>query len=194
MLKTLTSTIRDAGCHDLPSYRAQRQAEAETEGHRSTVSQHVAAIRGAGREPYEAAGNAKLPRVVDNRLEMFGCVACNFCITVCPNDAFFSGPTPDDFTADRGERQARQQYVLWAELCNECGNCMTFCPEEGDPAKVKPRLFTDPEVFAGRTGQGFLIRPDGTIEARAAIDDGAAAVSRLLTAEGGNPLGPGSAA
>ena len=192
MLKTLTSTIRDAGCNDLTSYRANRQAEAEADGHRSTVSQHVVAIRGAGRGPYEAAGNAKLPRVVDNRLEMFGCVACNFCITVCPNDAFFSVPTPDDFSADRGERQARQQYVLWAELCNECGNCMTFCPEEGDPAKVKPRLFTDPEVFAGRTGQGFLIGPDGTIEARAGLDDGAAAVSRLLTAEGGNPLGSGS--
>ena len=78
---------------------------------------------------------------------------------------------------------------MLAELCNECGNCMTFCPEEGDPAMIKPRLFTDPEVFAGRTGQGFLLGPGGVVDARADRADLTEAVATLLATEGANPLG-----
>ncbi|MEM9564301.1 MAG: 4Fe-4S dicluster domain-containing protein [Actinomycetota bacterium] len=182
MLKSLTAAVRDAGCTDLVSYRAHRQAEAEAAGHPSTVAAHVARIRGDDRASYHADGNAKLPREVDNRLETFGCVACNFCITVCPNDAFFSIPSLEG-------QSGRQQYLLWAELCNECGNCMTFCPEEGDPAKVKPRLFTDASVFDGRTGQGFLVTPDGDLRARTGHEGDGEVVARLLDSDGGNPLG-----
>ena len=62
---------------------------------------------------------------------------------------------------------------------------MTFCPEDGDPAMVKPRLFTDPAVFAERLGQGFLLGPDG-VEARD-VDAGAVDTVRDLLAES-NPL------
>ena len=66
-------------------------------------------------------------------------MACNLCVTVCPNDAFFRAPTPEglDIPGD-------DQYLVFAELCNECGNCQVFCPETGDPARVKPALFLDP--------------------------------------------------
>ncbi|MDH4280638.1 MAG: hypothetical protein OEW83_21445, partial [Acidimicrobiia bacterium] len=80
---------------------------------------------------------------------------------------------------------------VWSELCNECGNCMTFCPEDGDPAMVKPRLFTDEDVFDGRTGQGFLVRSDGTVVGRTDDDSPAeatAVVARLLQSTNGNPL------
>jgi putative selenate reductase len=83
---------------------------------------------------------------------MWGCVACNFCVTVCPNDAFFRLPTPEGMEVD-----GRQQYFVLAELCNECGNCMVFCPENGDPAQVKPKLYLDPDRFAASSGQGFLL-------------------------------------
>jgi len=183
MLKTLTNEIRASGTTNLTDWRNHRQAEAVEAGHRTTVDEHVALIRGEGNEPYTRAGNEKLPREVDSDLEMFGCVACNFCITVCPNDAFFSIPSLEG-------QEGRQQYLVWAELCNECGNCMTFCPENGDPAMVKPRLFTDAEVFAGRTGQGFLLQPDGSVAGR--DDDSAAAdtavVAELLRSPNGNPL------
>ncbi len=182
MLKSLTAAVRDAGCTDLASYRASRQAASEAAGHRSAVAAHVATIRGDGKASYHADGNAKLPREVDHRLEMFGCVACNFCITVCPNDAFFSIPSLEG-------QSDRQQYLLWAELCNECGNCMTFCPEEGDPAKVKPRLFTSPDVFDGRTGQGFLVGADGDLRARDGHEADGDVVAQLLGRDGGNPLG-----
>ena len=88
---------------------------------------------------------------------MWGCVACNFCVTVCPNDAFFRLPTPEGSGLD-----GRQQYLLFAELCNECGNCLVFCPEEGDPAVIKPKLYLDPDRFAAsRPGQAFLIEGRG---------------------------------
>ncbi len=183
MLKKLAATMIDEGHRDVPSFRAARQAGAVAAGHQSTAAAHVAAIRGDGIGPYHLDGNTKLPREVDNELQMFGCVACNFCVTVCPNDAFFSIKSPAEHI------EGRQQYLLFPELCNECGNCMTFCPEEGDPAMVKPRLFTTPEVFAGRTGQGVLVADDGTVTARAGLEEAGGVVAGLLGSENGNPLG-----
>jgi putative selenate reductase len=83
---------------------------------------------------------------------------------------------------------ARQQYLVFVELCNECGNCLTFCPERGDPAVVKPRLYTDPDLFAARDGQGFLIDGDRVVDARA-DPDAVDLVERLLALDAGNPLG-----
>ena len=183
MLKALTTTVRAAGCTDLTGWRADRQAAAVAAGHGTAVAAHVADIRGGGVGPYHLTGNEKLPRVVDNDLEMFGCVACNFCVTVCPNDAFTNIASLDGM-------EGRQQYLVFAELCNECGNCMTFCPEDGDPAVIKPRLFTDPDLYARRaaTGQGFLIT-DGEVTAARAGDEAVSLVQRLLDREAGNPLG-----
>ncbi len=70
---------------------------------------------------------------------------------------------------------------------------MTFCPETGDPAVIKPRLYTDAGLFAARTGQGFLI-DDGRIVANRGADDdrpdpvAADLVQQLLDTETGNPL------
>ena len=64
-------------------------------------------------------------------------------------------------------------------------------PEEGDPAMVKPRLYTDEAVFSARTGQGFLIRPDGSIVGRtedASSADATTVVAGLLHSPSGNPL------
>ncbi len=183
MLKALTTEIRDAGFHDLDSWRADRQAASEAAGFATSAARHVAQVRGDGIEPYHLRGNEKPPRAVDHDLEMFGCVACNFCVTVCPNDAFTSIKSLDGM-------DDRQQYLVFAELCNECGNCMTFCPENGDPAVIKPRLYTDAALFAGRApqGQGFLIADGAVVDARA-DDESRSLVQRLLDSEAGNPLG-----
>ena len=186
MLKALTATIRDDGHTDLAGWRAERQRRAVAAGFASTAAQHVAHITGDDVGRYHLDGNTKLPRQVDNDLAMFDCVACNFCVTVCPNDAFFQVPTPDD--GPLADVPGRQQYLVWAELCNECGNCMTFCPERGDPARIKPRLYTDPTVFEGRSGQGFLVDGDSVV-ARAGHEAAGAVIGRLLASDGGNPLG-----
>jgi putative selenate reductase len=183
MLRDLAGTIAADGCADLTSWRAHRQEAAVAEGYASSCARHVAHIRSDGIEAYHLDGNSKLPRSVDHDLDMFGCVACNFCITVCPNDAFFSIRTPDD-----SGLEARQQYLVYAELCNECGNCLGFCPERGDPAMIKPRLFTDPELFAAREGQGFLVI-DGAVVDYRGDEDSARIVGDLLASPTGDPLG-----
>ncbi len=184
MLKALTRELADTGHTNLPDWRRARQQAARDAGLATTAEQHVAHILGDGIGDYHLSGNEKLPRAVDHELEMFGCVACNFCITVCPNDAFFNIKSIDGM-------DGRQQYLLFSELCNECGNCMTFCPEDGDPAKIKPRLFTDADLFAGREGQGFLLE-NGKIVASRSDGDQADLVQRLLDTDAGNPLYPTS--
>ena len=189
MLKALTAEIREAGVTDLAAFRAKRDADARADGFASSAARHVASVRGEGIEPYHLRGNEKLPRAVDHELEMFGCVACNFCVTVCPNDAFFAVKSPQDHI------EGRNQYLLLTELCNECGNCMTFCPEDGDPAQIKPRLYTDVDLFASRSGQGFLLDSSGTVVDQrldgAVLSEGEAAVElvqELLDGDAGLPL------
>lgn len=182
MLKTLTTELREGGHGDLESYKAARQADAEGAGFTSSVARYVAHLRGEGAADYHLSANEKLPRSVDHELEMFGCVACNFCVTVCPNDAFFSIKSPQEHI------EGRQQYLLFTDLCNECGNCMTFCPEDGDPAQIKPRLYADAALFAGRDGQGFLLGADGAIVDHRSDDTSAALVNELLADDAGLPL------
>ena len=192
MLRTLTTAMAEAGVTDLTSFRAAGHRAAIQAGYRSAVAQQAARVVSDEQHGlYHRDGNEKLPRSVDRDLEMFGCAACNLCVTVCPNDAFFTSPSLDGM-------DDRQQYLVLAELCNECGNCLTFCPERGDPAMIKPRLFTDPALFEGRTGQGFLVADGRVISARSDTDSStttslaegdAAVVDALLATKAGNPLG-----
>jgi putative selenate reductase len=181
MLKALATAVKGDGAPSLSVWKSRQHDAATAAGFDNACRRHVADIRGDGVAPYHLDGNSKLPREVDNDLEMFGCVACNFCVTVCPNDAFTNIRSLEGM-------QGRQQYLLFSELCNECGNCLTFCPERGDPALIKPRLYTDRELYEQRDGQGFLIDDGRVIEARA-DDESIAAVQALLASDAGNPLG-----
>jgi putative selenate reductase len=95
----------------------------------------------------------------------FACDAfCGLCVTVCPNRAnlFFAvEPVEVRLPALRvragkleriGERayRVRQPYQIanLADLCNECGNCRTFCPTAGAPYRDKPRVCASEESFA----------------------------------------------
>lgn len=185
MLRSLADAVRASGSSDLSTWRAKRLAECRAEGHDDIVNAHFVAITTTDVGSYDCAGTSKLPRAVDHDLEMFGCVACNFCVTVCPNDAFFRIPT-----GGLEGLAGRQQYLVFSELCNECGNCMTFCPERGDPALIKPRLYIDSGRFESATGPRFLLGADGKITN--AIGDGAARataiVQQLLDSSEGLPL------
>jgi putative selenate reductase len=77
----------------------------------------------------------------------------------------------------------RQQYFVLAELCNECGNCMVFCPENGDPAQVKPKLYLNEARFEMAEGQGFLLSVDEgrtSIAARLGFEAELGKLDRLL--------------
>jgi formate hydrogenlyase subunit 6/NADH:ubiquinone oxidoreductase subunit I len=58
------------------------------------------------------------------------CSCCDLCIGVCPNAAIFTIPSAT----------ARYQIVIIDDWCNDCGNCETFCPDNGAPNRVKPRF------------------------------------------------------
>ena len=187
MLTALQEAINGAAGTSLVEWVRQSAEKGAITG--GAVATYVATLHDpAGNGDYTAAGNSKLPREVDHHLEMWGCVACNFCVTVCPNDAFFKVPTPEGSGID-----GRQQYLVFAELCNECGNCLTFCPEEGDPALIKPRLYLDPDRFAAAGGQAFLLGHLGdklTVTAYPGFESEIPRLAGLLNAEEGLPIPP----
>jgi putative selenate reductase len=91
---------------------------------------------------YAATAHRKVPRKIGRQLKLFDCLTCDKCIPVCPNDANFTfrmASTPEvPVTEER-------QIGNFADFCNDCGNCDTFCPEDGGPFKLKPRFFISRE-------------------------------------------------
>jgi putative selenate reductase len=152
MLHSLSVAMHDAGCPDIRSWVESAHQRAVADGHRNAVAAYAARV--LGEDGVRRYGKAAAPRLrsVDRDLEVWDCVSCNLCVTVCPNDAMLHLTSPEG--AGFGEKW---QYFCLAELCNDCGNCTTFCPERGDPSQVKPRLFLDPEGFRSQHGQGYLI-------------------------------------
>ena len=186
-LKRIGAELKRAGASSLAEWRAHERSRATEAGFRGAAHAHmVDVLSGDLRHAYHLDGNSKPPRHVDHTLEMWGCVACNFCVTVCPNDAFFNVATPDELDVE-----GRQQYFVLAEACNECGNCMVFCPEEGDPAQIKPKLFTDRSRFDANAGQGFLLTVDNggySITSAGGFEDQVEQLDLILRTADGLPL------
>jgi len=77
---------------------------------------------------------------------------CNICVTVCPNLANVAVKTnpveikipgiSNSFVIEQSN-----QIINIGDFCNECGNCTTFCPTNGDPYKTKPRFYLTEESF-----------------------------------------------
>jgi len=188
MLKALTAAIEASGALTLQEWRDASYRDALEAGHRDWVQQHVVNITGEGSGPYTMEGNAKLPRRVDAKLQMWGCTACNLCVTVCPNGAFMKLPSPSSLADEIG---GRWQYLVVVDLCNECGNCMTFCPEEGDPAQIKPKLYLDESRFDDAPGQAFhLVRSGSEVSVTAADgwDDQLGTLVEVLAGDQGLPI------
>ena len=86
---------------------------------------------------------------------------CSICVGVCPNLALFT------YETDR--RDQHYQVAVLADLCNECGNCTTFCPTSGAPYRDKPRLYVNRDDFEAQQDNAFMIFHDSdrwAIEAR----------------------------
>lgn len=82
-----------------------------------------------------------------------GCpTVCEACTEVCPNRANIAVSVP-------GKRQ--RQIVHVDGMCNECGNCGTFCPYNGLPYKDKFTLFWSEEDFKDSTNAGWLVKDNG---------------------------------
>jgi len=79
-------------------------------------------------------------------------VICNKCVDVCPNRANVAV----EINKKEGFQDAYQILHLDA-LCNECGNCATFCPYDGKPYKDKLTFFANKEDFKNSTNNGFMV-------------------------------------
>lgn len=51
-------------------------------------------------------------------------------------------------------------------MCNECGNCETFCPFQGSPYKDKITLFWNEDDFTKSTNDGFFLIDENSIKVR----------------------------
>jgi putative selenate reductase len=80
----------------------------------------------------------------------YRCLSCNtlceICADVCPNRA----------NVAVASASGRHQILHIDRMCNECGNCATFCSHPGKPYKDKLTIFSLDEDFAGSENPGFL--------------------------------------
>ena len=87
-----------------------------------------------------------------------GCATvCETCTEVCPNRANVAVWVP-------GMRQ--RQIIHVDGMCNECGNCATFCPYGSRPYQDKFTLFWSADDFENSRNEGFLRLEDGRTRVR----------------------------
>ncbi|HVT28919.1 MAG TPA: 4Fe-4S dicluster domain-containing protein [Lacipirellulaceae bacterium] len=165
-------------------YRGQRPAANNDPVHAGFLNMPLIVAETQADPRYRAAQNRAVPKKIDSHLVTFDCITCDKCIPVCPNDANFSYHTGDVRLAYRDveirpdgsvvpvgdekvfELQKADQIANFADYCNQCGNCDTFCPEYDGPYLKKPNFFGSRSAFeAGAPHDGFLLQqsPEGTI-------------------------------
>jgi putative selenate reductase len=98
---------------------------------------------------------------------------CDKCVEVCPNRAnytYLAEPVEveipvlvcaDGRLVESGKERFTltqpRQIIHVDDLCNECGNCATFCVHQGKPYLEKPRLFLKREDFSREEDNVFYI-------------------------------------
>ncbi|MEM1484213.1 putative selenate reductase subunit YgfK [Oscillospiraceae bacterium PP1C4] len=73
---------------------------------------------------------------------------CECCVDVCPNRANLAIAVPG---------KTMRQIVHMDGMCNECGNCETFCPYSSAPYKDKFTMFWSEADFEDSKNEGFLL-------------------------------------
>ena len=89
---------------------------------------------------------------------------CNKCVEVCPNRTniaiqFFNSTIPQ-FHDSQVKFKDKYQILHVDGMCNECGNCETFCPYNGSPYKEKFTLFWEEKNFLHSKNDGFICLPE----------------------------------
>ena len=99
---------------------------------------------------YEKRGNlADLREGSEESGRCLGCEGiCENCVEVCPNRANISIRVPG---------MEKHQIIHVDYMCNECGNCRSFCPYDSAPYLDKFTLFADEEDMEDSKNQGFTV-------------------------------------
>ncbi len=82
---------------------------------------------------------------------------CECCVQVCPNRANVAIRVPG---------KEKPQILHVDRMCNECGNCLVFCPYDSKPYKEKFTLFATEAEFDGSENKGFLPVSDRVVKLR----------------------------
>lgn len=82
---------------------------------------------------------------------------CESCMDVCPNRANLALFVP---------HHKMRQIVHVDRMCNECGNCQTFCPYDSAPYKDKFTLYHTLSDFEDSSNSGFLVTGDHCVKVR----------------------------
>ncbi len=86
------------------------------------------------------------------------CLECNHmcecCVDVCPNRANLS---------IKVEGMEMPQIIHVDRMCNECGNCKSFCPYSSAPYKDKFTMFHTVEDFHDSKNAGFVLEDQNTL-------------------------------
>ncbi|MFB0920134.1 MAG: putative selenate reductase subunit YgfK [Oscillospiraceae bacterium] len=102
-----------------------------------------------------------------NRLDSSRCLNCDSicenCVEVCPNRANVSIAVP-------GKRMNQIIHVDY--MCNECGNCRSFCPYDSAPYLDKFTLFADVEDFENSKNKGFVVTDSKSKTCKVRLDGG----------------------
>lgn len=162
------------GATDIPGFiRASCPGSAQSVSEAALVSTEAYPAC-ASRDPrYAQSRNSALPPKVGTRLALFDCLACDKCVTACPNDSNFvyesaAESIPQVRVVEEGGKlrrrvvgtyrfKKRRQIAGFADFCNECGNCDVFCPEDGAPFRAKPRFFGTFDSFRDSPQDGFFL-------------------------------------
>jgi putative selenate reductase len=120
---------------------------------------------------------------------------CDKCVEVCPNRANYSyrvapvawmiprlayrGGSVVALVGEPFVVRQRRQIVHVHDLCNECGNCATFCVHQGRPYVDKPRLALTRALFERMEGDAWYAeggrlwrRTGGTLHGLSVAGDG----------------------
>lgn len=99
---------------------------------------------------YGRKGN--LADVREDKEESGRCLGCSGicenCVEACPNRANISIRVPG---------MEKHQIIHVDYMCNECGNCKSFCPYDSAPYLDKFTLFADEKDMEDSSNQGFTV-------------------------------------
>lgn len=137
---TVVEAIRDAG----------KAAEAILAQAGCRHEAKVADIRNSAEEIYSRRGI--LQESCEGAQEEKRCLSCaaicENCAEVCPNRANISINVPG---------RAMHQIIHVDYMCNECGNCRSFCPYDSAPYLDKFTLFASEADMENSKNQGFVV-------------------------------------
>ena len=101
----------------------------------------------------------------EGKAEEERCLECNHicenCVDVCPNRANVTIAVP-------GQKMPAIVHVDY--MCNECGNCKSFCPYSSAPYQAKFTLFANEADFENSKNDGYVVlnRENMTVKVRLA--------------------------